>query len=354
MALQLSTPPLVVATDYQGLIDGIASGSEACTAANRLHADIWRLIWAAVSDFGLSHITLQKVRAHVALARIQDGSVDCTWQDWFGNKIADLQAKQGAACHPSVPLMEDMVRNSRAVVTSIARWLGILGAHLLSMTSPDMQSRDTMLSQGLELIEIPEHPDANQWTPRVLHCEAKNVVRSIAAPELQQQVAVSASQPKPRIVQRAHPSHDLNVAGSCVFCWSCGGHSSGRQSAVLSEGCRGEVTSTACKRLRSGLHPGSGLHLGPVRRWPGPAVFGESCSLEPASGSDEQAAGVGLWDPRLALGLPRFWEDQGAQVIAALPVGPPSASLVGTGSTFRRRFRFAQSVDDEVDRSEPL
>ena len=165
-------------------------------------------------------------------------------------------------------------------------------------------------------------------------------------------VVVLASTPKSwDMARRAHASHDLREAGPLLSCWACGGHSSGRQSAVLCEGCRGGVASTACKRLRTGLHPGSGLYLGPVRRWPGPGVIGVSadqgdeegtCLLQPSGGSEERA--FRDWDPRLALGLPHFWEDQG-DVVAALPVGPPSASLDGTGSTIRRRFRFAQPVD---------
>ena len=50
------------------------------------------------------------------------------------------------------------------------------------------------------------------------------------------------------------------------------------------------------------------------------------------------------WDPRLALGLPHFWEAEEAEHLGAavsmLQHGPPSAALIGTGSTIRRRFRF--------------
>ena len=113
MTLRFGLPPLVVVTDYEGLIDGIALGPELCTASNRMHADIWRLIWEAVEDFGLCYITMQKVKAHVALARIKDGSVDCSWLDWSGNQLADLQAKQGAACHPVEKTLQQTISNCR-------------------------------------------------------------------------------------------------------------------------------------------------------------------------------------------------------------------------------------------------
>ena len=50
------------------------------------------------------------------------------------------------------------------------------------------------------------------------------------------------------------------------------------------------------------------------------------------------------------LDAPRFCEV--AQVAeAALPLGPPSAAMVGVGSTIRRRFRFAAVEQGSEDKT---
>ena len=116
MALKLGCPPLEVCTDYLGLVDGIADGEAECTGANRAHADLWRLVWEAIGDFGINYVTLRKVKAHVALTRILDGIVDCSWCDWYGNQVADSQAKLGAACHPVRTDMQVIVSAGRVLV----------------------------------------------------------------------------------------------------------------------------------------------------------------------------------------------------------------------------------------------
>ena len=42
MLLETCMPPLVVVTDYKDLIDGVAEGRKACTAAHKKGADVWR------------------------------------------------------------------------------------------------------------------------------------------------------------------------------------------------------------------------------------------------------------------------------------------------------------------------
>ena len=39
---------------------------------------------------------------------------------------------------------------------------------------------------------------------------------------------------------------------------------------------------------------------------------------------------------------------EASQAAAVLPVGPPSAALLGTGATIRSRLRFQQPVDAEM------
>ena len=67
-----------------------------------------------------------------------------------------------------------------------------------------------------------------------------------------------------------HCSHCMWRAGDMVFCWHCGGHAQKRCSKLLRGVCRGpgRVVSTPLRRLRSGLHPISGVRLGDVvRHW---------------------------------------------------------------------------------------
>ena len=268
MTLRFGLPPLEVVTDYKGLIDGIALGPEECTAANRMHADIWKLIWEAVQDFGLCYITVRKVKAHVALARIRDGSVDCSWLDWFGNRVADSQAKQGAACHPVEKELQQILVTCSLLVTGVARWLGTIGDHLMALDGPDVQARSPKApsKMSLELTHIPAFTGDQVWRPIVLHKEAKNVLK--AGPELQD----GQRRGRPRLGIGSGPdaadrSHDLRKVGGFVFCHRCGGHTTGKTSRVLANQCKGKSMQTCHRRLREGRHPLTDEVLGPVTRW---------------------------------------------------------------------------------------
>ena len=76
----------------QRLIDGIAEGRSACTAASRQGADLWKLIWDRLDDIGLEDIELVKIASHQSRASVQDGSAGCTMADWLGNGAADKAA----------------------------------------------------------------------------------------------------------------------------------------------------------------------------------------------------------------------------------------------------------------------
>ena len=188
----------------------------ACTAANRAHADIWKQIWAAIDDFGLEYITVEKVQAHLSLTSVQDGSAGVTWQDWQGNRVADAQAKLGAACHPAKADMKELLETGRSLVTFVAKWLGTLGVFLVGLNSPDIQPKQhkvpvrliyggTSSYQELTLIEIPANAgDMSGWKPRVLHREQKHIVSEgdsgVDADE-------AGMQPPPGVSQVAGPSH---------------------------------------------------------------------------------------------------------------------------------------------------
>jgi hypothetical protein len=242
-------------------------------ANNRVHADLWRLIWEAISDFGLSSITIPKVRAHVALSKITDGSVECTWHDWFGNKCADLNAKRGAACHPVEENFKEIMENGRSLITAVARWIGTLGAHLVGLETPDIQPRAGKdgIGHSLELTHIPECKGSEGWRPRVLHREVKNIIPANHDEQIQEEVEVlrAAASPGSSQARHADRSHDLHQVSCFVFCRRCGGYTRGKASRVLRECCKGMSKQTCHKRLRGGRHPLSGEWLGLVTRWRG-------------------------------------------------------------------------------------
>ena len=62
-------------------------------------AEAWVLFWDAATDFGTEHITVRKVAAHLPFRAVGEGLI--TLQDWMGNRRADVEAKRGAALHPS-------------------------------------------------------------------------------------------------------------------------------------------------------------------------------------------------------------------------------------------------------------
>ena len=177
--------------------------------------------------------------------------------------------------------MQQSISKGRALVIGIAKWLGTLGVHMMSLETPDIQVRTpkadfqllcggTVSRQGLQLTEIPEEPEGHQWQPRILHREASKVGAAVVARSKTDAGAAGAECPKAwKEARFAHRSHNLREAGRFVFCRACGGHTSGRRSTVLRKGCCGESMTTGCRRLRIGRHPISDLSLGPVRRWAG-------------------------------------------------------------------------------------
>ena len=283
MLLRLCMPPLVVVTDYQGVIDGVLEGRHSCTAANRKGADVWSLIWDKLEDIGVELIEFVKISSHKSRASVLDGTAGCTLADWLGNRSVDTAAKEGARLHPVHPDMDMWLRNAHVLTAAVARWIGTLAAHLVSIGSPDIQeapavARRRVLDlygkvsrhQSLELIDIPMrregdvYTELGLWQPRVLHCEAKNLAGA-AAGLGQAERPTQSARPVP-LAQ--YPSHEMRTAGAVVFCRNCGGYTSKRRSTLLDGECHGpaQVSNMAVKRLREGRHPVTNAFLGEVRR----------------------------------------------------------------------------------------
>ena len=157
---------------------------------------VWE-IYSEWNDTYHDHIQLVKVKSHMSLASVHDGSAGCSWADWTGNKAADLAARKCAAIHPMPPQLQKVIESSHLVIRYIARWLGTVGAHLVRLESPDVQPKPvapavtgyqgTVCAQSLLLIDIPTEEQmraSGQWRPRILHCEARRTARERRRQEL--------------------------------------------------------------------------------------------------------------------------------------------------------------------------
>eukprot|EP00973_Karenia_brevis_P082203 11396277-Karenia_brevis.AAC.1 len=82
-----------------------------------------------------------------------------------------------------------MISRGQTLTRTVAKWLGTLGAFLLSKGSPGVQpvpatgpivlgGNRKACNQNLNLVEVPhpEDPGVQAWQPRVLDCEHKNVL----------------------------------------------------------------------------------------------------------------------------------------------------------------------------------
>ena len=116
-ALRMACPPVEIVTDYQHLLDGWELGIGAYTRDGARCGEAWRLFWAAADDFGLSHIRVRKVQAHLPYRAVTEGRI--SYGDWVGNKRADEEAKKGASLHPgnqsAVDAANDLARRQAAI-----------------------------------------------------------------------------------------------------------------------------------------------------------------------------------------------------------------------------------------------
>ena len=98
IALRMAAPPVQIVTDYQHFHDGWEQGFGSYTGDGSKCGAAWTLFWAAAGDFGLTHISVRKVPAHMPFPAVTEGRI--SYCDWVGNRRADLEAKRGAALHP--------------------------------------------------------------------------------------------------------------------------------------------------------------------------------------------------------------------------------------------------------------
>ena len=97
--LRFCIPPITIVTDYQNLVYGLYTlGPGGTTSSGCRYADVWRLFWLAISDFGRDLVTVVKVPSHRTLEAFV-ASPGTLVADWHGNRQADLAAKRGAAMH---------------------------------------------------------------------------------------------------------------------------------------------------------------------------------------------------------------------------------------------------------------
>ena len=138
---------------------------------------------------------------------------------------------------------------------------------MVGLDTPDVQERGLEGANLLELTDIPADRSGRGWQPKVLHKEAASSAAKNAAADRAFGVA---AQPAASKAVRMHSSHDPHVAGDCVFCWRCGGHTSERKSRLLEGPCQPKLAREAiARKLRSGLHPRTGQVLGVVAKWAG-------------------------------------------------------------------------------------
>ena len=242
MAMKLGIPPLHVYSDSDFFVKGWRRGPEWCTAPGRAHADVWRIFWTILQDFGGEDtLKVTKVKAHATQAMV-DGEL-VTEVDRWGNQLADEAAKNGARCHPSLDDFFTRLQVRRATSQRCAQWLGI-----------GLQAAQQVGSLPVELTKAQKMERPRQAARRRVEVVRDATWRS----ERRQDLLTSG----------AHPSHSLHRVGEFYFCTVCGCY--GAQKVLsLSSPCEQAATTARryfLKRMLAGCHPRTGEHLGEVTR----------------------------------------------------------------------------------------
>ena len=73
------------------LFYGVKLGMRWCVDANREGADIWREIWAMLSE--MKDVRVGNVKTHLKYQDVAEGRI--SFELWVGNGVADLWAKTG-------------------------------------------------------------------------------------------------------------------------------------------------------------------------------------------------------------------------------------------------------------------
>ena len=122
--MRVSTPPITLATDYQGLVSGFSEDASHTTHAGAKYADAWKELWTAVDDFGKERITVIKTPAHLTLEALQEKHPDLPVRFWHGNRASDTAAKQRVTLHRVPGDVVTKCKASALFVDIIGKYIG--------------------------------------------------------------------------------------------------------------------------------------------------------------------------------------------------------------------------------------
>lgn len=238
-ALRVCLGPVVLLTDYQGLVDGFRLGPEATTGSGCKYADAWAKLWHAVEDYGASLVQVRKVPAHLSLAAFERKWPDLPLRFWYGNRAVDQAAKKGAALHRTS-------EEERRAVAASSEFVDVIGKYIGRSCAFDRKRRYCDVVGMDKVAEVPE--------------PARRKARKPVARVVRQAVSLRA---EPELGFVVHESHKMESLGPFVFCTLCGASASGvRKVPALSIECRTVVTrgrALRLSRLSEGKHPRTGV-----------------------------------------------------------------------------------------------
>ena len=243
VALWFALGAVTLCSDSQMFVDGWLAGEAWCVAAERPNADTWRSFWAAVGEIGVSNVEARKVNAHTTEADVASGTI--TKEDRYGNAWADELAKRGARSHRAPLAARTRAADLSSACRRIAGWTArglALAADVLALP-PRVSAQDRA-----------ERAAQRGRKTRPLKVEADATWRAMEGAR--------------RMAFQLHPSHHLWALPGLLFCTLCGAYSSGavRLLGSACAGCASTQMKTWLTRLRGGLHPRNGQHIGAPQR----------------------------------------------------------------------------------------
>ena len=124
-AIRRAVPPLLIFTDSSSAVSAYNKGEKYCCSAKADGADIWKRIWAVLSEFG--DFRLDKVKAHTTHEDVVEGFISAHLQ--AGNAAADYFAVEARkAAEQASPTARYLAHYARArlwykaVAAAIANW----------------------------------------------------------------------------------------------------------------------------------------------------------------------------------------------------------------------------------------
>jgi hypothetical protein len=266
-ALRHAVEPGRIVTDYGGLIGGLARGERWTVRAASAHADVWRLIWRKLADFGGEGVwEFGKVKAHLGVAA-KAGLEGAARLEVQGNEEADRLAKAQSRSHAWLLAQQVAVRDqthradmalkhidgfARAVIVAGDGW-GDFDVELVKQLAGPKEGKT---GQADAANGRPEHKwfaDGARWRcAACLSTTAEPLRRAGAAPCRGHPAAamvVDVLQMYPVVL-----GHALWQTGDYVWCARCGAHGS-KAPKGLKKQCRA-VASISGARARDNLSSG--------------------------------------------------------------------------------------------------